>query len=113
LADVTARDALIDRAKTILRMRQSRERLLGRAMIGEPAFDLFLSLYLTPEAQETSLASLARMAAVPYSSAVRWISYLVDKEYVSRRESKSDRRVTSVHLTQTGRAILDEFLAIR
>jgi DNA-binding MarR family transcriptional regulator len=112
-ADAMSPQALVERAQAILRVRQSRDRLLGRAMIGEPAYDLLLALYLTPDTEVTSLASLAKSAAVPYSSAGRWIAYLVDKGFVSRRQSSSDRRVTSVHLTRAGRAVLDEFLAIR
>lgn len=104
---------LVARAKTILRVRRSRERLMGRAMIGEPAFDLFLSLYVNSGAGEISLTRLARSANVPYSSAVRWISYLADKGFVVRCHSESDRRTVSVRLTRSGQAVLDEFLAVQ
>ena len=113
LSEIMPPQPFVERARTILRIRRSRERLLGRAMIGEPAFDLFLMLYVRSQEGEISLSSLAKSAGVPYSSAVRWITYLIDKGYVSRRGSKSDRRASLVHLTQAGRAVLDEFLAIQ
>jgi DNA-binding MarR family transcriptional regulator len=106
-------DALFQRAQSILRVRQARERLLGRAAIGDPAFDLLLCLYLRSGQTATSLTDLARSANTPYSSAMRWIRYLGDKGLVERMESRSDRRSTLVHLTRTGRAVLDELFALR
>ena len=107
-----AENVLRARAESILRVRQARERLLGRAVMGEPAFDLLLCLYIRSEHKETSLASLARPARIPYSSALRWIHYLSDKGLVECTESKVDRRVTSVELTASGRAILDELFRL-
>jgi DNA-binding MarR family transcriptional regulator len=106
-------EALLERAESILRVRGARERLLGRAAIGEPAFDLLLCLYVRLGQKETSLTSLARAAGIPYSSAMRWIRYLADKGLADRTESRSDRRATCVQLTPSGRAVMDEFLAVR
>lgn len=104
---------LLERAESILRVRRARERLLGRAVIGEPVFDLLLSLYVRSGQEETSVTSLARPAGVPYSSAVRWISYLDDKGLVERTESRTDRRAICVRLTAYGRAVMDELLSLR
>jgi DNA-binding MarR family transcriptional regulator len=112
-SDMMPPHALLERAESILRVRRSRERLFGRAMIGEPAFDLLLHLYVRAQEGEASLNSLAKTAAIPYSSASRWISYLADKGLVERRKSESDRRVILVDLTPSGRAVLDEFLVIQ
>jgi DNA-binding MarR family transcriptional regulator len=106
-------EALLERARSILRVRRARERLLGRAVVGEPAFDLLLSLYVRLGETETSLTSLATPADIPYSSAARWIRYLEDKGLVERAESKSDRRVICVQLTPAGRAVLDELFSLR
>lgn len=105
--------ALLERAEAILRVRRARERLLGRAVIGEPVFDLLLCLYVRSGQTETSLTSLAKPAGVPYSSAIRWISYLNDKGLVECTESRTDRRATCVRLTVYGRAVMDELLALR
>jgi DNA-binding MarR family transcriptional regulator len=80
---------------------------------GEPAFELLLRLYVRADQRGASLSSLAKPAGIPYSSAMRWTAYLADKGFVSRRESESDRRAISVHLTPAGRAVMDELLAIR
>jgi DNA-binding MarR family transcriptional regulator len=106
-------DLLLERARSILRVRRARERLLGRAVIGEPVFDLLLSLYVRSGQRGTSLTSLAKPAGVPYSSAIRWISYLDGKGLVERTESKADRRATCIRLTEYGRAVMDELLSLR
>ena len=106
-------EALLERAETILRVRAARERMLGRAAIGEPAFDLLLRLYVRLGQKEASLTGLATAAGVPHSSAMRWVRYLADKGLVELKESNLDRRSTCVELTPGGRAMMDEFLSVR
>jgi len=105
--------ALLERAESILRVRRAREKLLGRAIIGEPAFDLLLCLYLQSGQKGSSVSSLARPAGIAYSSAMRWIRYLADKGLVERTDSRSDRRAICVQLTPSGRAVLDELFSLR
>ena len=105
--------ALLERAESIQRVRRAREKLLGRAVIGEPAFDLLLCLYLQSGQKGSSVTSLARPAGIAYSSAMRWIRYLADKGLVERADSTSDRRAICVQLTPSGRAVLDELFSLR
>jgi len=105
--------ALLERAESILRVRRAREKLLGRAVIGEPAFDLLLCLYLQSGQKGSSVTSLARPAGIAYSSAMRWVRYLADKGLVERTDSRSDRRAICVGLTPSGRAVLDELFSLR
>jgi DNA-binding MarR family transcriptional regulator len=105
-------ETLLKRAESVLRVRRARERLLGRAAIGDPVFDLLLCLYVRSGQTATSLTDLARSANTPHSSATRWIRYLADKGLVLRTESRSDRRSTLVHLTSSGRAVLEELFAL-
>jgi len=105
-------ETLLKRAESILRVRQARARLLGRAAIGDPVFDLLLCLYVRSGQTATSLTDLARSASTPHSSATRWIRYLADKGLVQRMESRSDRRSMLVHLTPTGCAMLEELFAL-
>lgn len=104
---------LLERAESIQRVRRARERLLGRAAIGEPAFDLLLCLYLQSGQKGSSVTSLARPAGIAYSSAMRWIRYLADKGFVERTDSRLDRRAICVQLTPSGRAVLDELFSLR
>jgi DNA-binding MarR family transcriptional regulator len=106
-------EALLERAKSVLRVRRARERLFCRAMFGEPAFELLLYLYVQSGQKGISLTSLTKPARIPYSSAIRWIRYLADKGLVECAESRSDRRATTIQLTPSGRAVMDEFLSLQ
>ncbi|HVU28882.1 MAG TPA: PAS domain-containing protein [Sphingomicrobium sp.] len=105
-------EELLERARSMLRVRNSRERLFGRSMVGEPAFDLLLSLYVRSGQKETSLSKLASAAGIPHSSAIRWIRYLCDKGLLEIGESISDRRAICAQLTPAGRATMEEFLML-
>ena len=105
---------LLQTAEAILRVRRARASFLGHALLRESAFDLFLTLYVLSAKQETiSLSGLARAAGVSGASAWRWFAYLADKGFVTRSQSTADRREISVSLTDSGRALLNEFLAAR
>jgi DNA-binding MarR family transcriptional regulator len=106
-------EALFERAESILRVRRARERLFCRAMLGEPAFELLLCLYVQAGQKGISLASLTKPTSIPYSSAIRWIRYLTDKGFVECAESRSDRRATTIQLTASGRAVMDKFLSLQ
>jgi DNA-binding MarR family transcriptional regulator len=87
---------------------------MGQAMLSGAAFNLFLALYVLSAKQATvSLSGLAKAAGVPGTSAWRWLAYLVDKGFVTRSQSITDRRAISVCLTDSGRAVFNEYLAIR
>ncbi len=105
---------LLAKAEEMLRVRRAGGQLLGHAMLKDPAFDLFLVLYVLAARQETvSLSCLAKAAGIPGTSAWRWLAYLVDKGFVSRCPSTTDRRAMSAALTDAGRAVFNEFLATR
>jgi DNA-binding MarR family transcriptional regulator len=105
---------LLERAEEILRVRRARGQVLGHAMLKDPAFDLFLALYvLSAKQASVSLSGLAKAAGIPGTSAWRWLAYLVDKGFVTRCPSATDRRALSASLTDTGRAVFNEFLATR
>ena len=106
-------EALFKRAESILRVRRARERLFCRAMLGEPAFELLLCLYVQSGQMGVSLTSLTRPTNIPYSSAIRWIRYLAGKGFVECAESRSDRRATTIRLTPSGRAVMEEFLSLQ
>jgi DNA-binding MarR family transcriptional regulator len=82
-------------------------------MVGEPAFELLLCLYVQSGQKGISLTSLTKPTGIPYSSAIRWIRYLTDKGFVECAESRSDRRATTIQLTASGRAVMDEFLSLQ
>jgi DNA-binding MarR family transcriptional regulator len=101
-----------DHLKTIavrmLELRRSRTEFLNRAMLGEPAYEMLLRLYVS--AEPLTAARLADLAGVPHSSAVRWIDYLASKDLVTRDRHPRDRRATVIDLTLKGKETLDALL---
>lgn len=95
----------------ILEFRRSRATFLNAAMLGEPAYEMLLCLYVSEGAGDPMTpARLAELTDVPHSSALRWIDYLVDKELVTREAHPSDRRATVIDLTPKGKQALDALL---
>jgi DNA-binding MarR family transcriptional regulator len=92
----------------MLELRRSRTEFLNRAMLGEPAYEMLLRLYVSVE--PLTAARLADLAGVPHSSAVRWIDYLASKDLVTRDKHPKDRRATVIELTLKGKETLDALL---
>lgn len=103
------RRILLEVARRAIKFRRWRVNLFDRAMLGEPAYDLLLALYVAEEdLGQVTATQLADCADVAQSSAQRWIDYLVGKQLVERSPNRHDKR-SSVHkLSAKGRAALDE-----
>jgi DNA-binding MarR family transcriptional regulator len=102
----TPREKLIDRARMSLALRRRRTEFLNRAMFGEPAYEMLLTLYVE-EGEEITAARLAEMTGIAQSSALRWIDYLVSKQLVRRERHPTDKRALVVKLSSKGRSALD------
>lgn len=98
------------KATASLERRRTRARFFKRGMVGEPPFDLLLTLYVEGASKGfMSISELARLADLPLSTSTRWLQYLEDEKLVSRDRDREDRRVMLVSLTNTGREKLDSF----
>ena len=98
-------------AHGVLELRRARTEFLNPAMLGEPAYDMLLCLYVSEgSADPLTPARLADLSGVPQSSALRWIEYLVSKELVARDRHPNDRRASVVGLTAKGREALEALL---
>ena len=101
---------LLQFGRLVFALRRDRCEFLHPAMLGEPAFDMLLALYIADESAEVTLAKLADLSGVPQSSGLRWIDYLCSKKLISRTRHPSDGRAWVLRLTETGRAALDGLL---
>lgn len=115
----TARLAAIARAEYASRRR--RDKLFAADIFAEPAWDMLLDLYVQRfYARKVSINSLCIAAAVPPTTALRWIGKLEFSGLIDRRPSPNDARVVYVTLSARGLALmehnlrdqLDEFAAI-
>ena len=91
--------------------RRRRNRLFGDGVFAEPAWDMLLDLYVQDHlGRAVSIQSLCVAAAVPPTTALRWIGRLVDRGLVLRTPSRHDNRVVHVGLTADGRAGMERYL---
>ena len=106
------RRALVGRASRALRLRKRREAIFGKAMFGEPPFDMLLALYVNEETEgPMTISRLAELASVPRSTVMRWLDYLVGHGLVGRKPGANYKRKLGVFLTDTGRKALDELFS--
>jgi DNA-binding MarR family transcriptional regulator len=100
-------DSYLKVARDTLEYRRRRYRYFPRGMLGEPAFDIMLSLYVAEsEQRHVTHTMIAEMAEVPSSSAHRWIDFLAGKRFLDRAKHPFDSRATVLMLTPEGRKSL-------
>ena len=100
--------ALVAKARAVFQERKRREEFLSRAMLGEPAWDMLLGLYIDPD-QRMSVGRLVTMVAVPQTTALRWIDYLEKERLIMKRDDPDDRRFVNIELLDRGRKALDAY----
>lgn len=103
-------------ARLALKLRAGRARWLPAAILGEPAWDMLLDLFVSHvDGFPVPTTSLSVAAGVPPTTGLRWIAQLEAAGIVTRAQSPEDRRVNEVRLTDEGlgimRACLGEMFA--
>lgn len=101
-----------DYIRKIIRVRRSRERFFDRDLFADPAWDIMLTL-LEAEIRQvrTTITSLCESAAVPNTTALRWISILTEKGIVVRRNDPHDGRRIFAELSTESSRNLRQFFA--
>lgn len=107
--DEIARLAAVAKAEYTSRRR--RERLFHAHVFAEPAWDMLLDLYIQRhKARPVSIHSLCIAAAVPPTTALRWIGKLDAAGLVGRQRCPHDNRVIHMALSDEGLAIMENYL---
>jgi hypothetical protein len=103
-------------ARILIAERRLRDGVLGADLFGEPVWDMLLDLFVAHEEQErVSVSSLCIAAAVPATTALRWVNHLVKREMIIRWPDPTDgRRVwiaLSPHMVSEMRRLLKVWMA--
>lgn len=86
--------------RKILRQRQLRARFIEGDLFADPAWDMLLDLAAAQgEGKQVSVTSLCIAAAVPPTTALRWIGQMVDGGLFRRVLDDNDRRRAFIELT--------------
>ena len=102
---------LAAKARMIWEQRDRRRRFLDGDLLGEPAWDMLLDLFIHFAAgAKVSTTSLCIASRVPNSTALRHIGQLEKAGYAERSQSGYDRRVTFVALTEKGVLAMGRYL---
>lgn len=91
--------------------RRRRDASFAPGTFAEPAWDMLLDLYVQQhQKRSVSIHSLCIAAAVPPTTALRWIGRLVEAGLMKREPSLQDNRVVYVALTDEGRSAMEKYL---
>lgn len=91
--------------RAVLRIRRLREQIFPPDMFADPAWDILLDLMAARlEKTRVSVSSLCIAAAVPPTTALRWIRHLTDNGLLERQADPDDGRRIFITLSEKGAA---------
>jgi hypothetical protein len=101
--------------RALIRARRMRDQYLPADLFADPAWDMMLDLLAAQLAgQRVSVSSLCIAAAVPPTTALRWIRQLSDRAIFARIDDPADGRRVFIELTEAAtQAVLSWANAIR
>lgn len=106
------REALLQRARDIFRLRRSRVQRFGRAMFGEPAWDMLLAVYIGErQGSSPTIAQLTGFTDAPPKVALRWLDHLIGENLVMLDGPRDVPERTSLGLTLSARDDLEAYLS--
>jgi len=88
--------------REIIRQRQLRTRFFDPELFADPAWDILLDLTAArAEGKQVSVSSLCIAAAVPPTTALRWISQMTETGLLDRVRDPADRRRAFIELSDS------------
>lgn len=105
--------ATVARVKSMIKARRNRERFFPGHMFADPGWDILLGLTLAElECRRVSISQLCQVAAVPATTALRWIQTMTDNGMVQRRPDPLDARRVFVELSQSALNSMMQYLRL-
>ena len=101
------------RAKRLYDERRRRAAVFGSddVLFGEPAWDILLDLFMAWSDRRTvRIGDACIAAAVPKTTALRWLETLTERRLVERTSDRSDARSGIVCLTTRGIEVMTTYL---
>jgi hypothetical protein len=98
--------------RAIIRARRMRDQYFRGEIFADPAFDMLLDLYAARlEGHRVAVSSLCIAAAVPATTALRWIKQLTDRGLFVRQADPQDGRRIYIDLSESAAAAMGNYLA--
>lgn len=97
-------------ARETIRRRRKREEHFPSGLFADPGWDIMLDLYAAHyENAAVSVSSLCIAAAVPQTTALRWIAMMTDEGWLVRWADTADRRRAYLKLSDKARRRMDAY----
>lgn len=98
--------------RAAIRARRLRDQFFASEFFADPAWDMLLDLYAARlEGRRVSVSSLCIAAAVPPTTALRWIGTLHDAHLFGRQPDPQDKRRAHITLTQRAADAMRNYFA--
>ena len=98
--------------RSIIRARRLRDHYFRGALFADPAWDMLLDLFAARlEKRRVAVSSLCIAAAVPATTALRWIKSLTDQRLLVRVADPQDGRRVFIELSDEAAAGLESYLS--
>jgi DNA-binding MarR family transcriptional regulator len=111
-ANDTSRTIEAKMLRDIIKTRRLRERFFAAELFADPAWDILLDLKAAAqEGQKVSVSSLCIAAAVPPTTALRWITAMTESGMLVRQQDPDDARRVFIDLSDDTNAKLDDYFA--
>jgi DNA-binding MarR family transcriptional regulator len=98
-------------ARALIKERRDRAKFFGRAMFGEPAWEMLLVLYASEGSERYTISRLAESGDAARATALRWIEYLLKERLIERSPHPTDKRSFFVKLADKGRQALEGYFS--
>jgi DNA-binding MarR family transcriptional regulator len=97
--------------RELIRLRRLRAKHFDQELFADPAWDILLDLYAAQlEGRRTTVSSLAIAAAVPPTTALRWIQKLTSRGLLVRVSEGADRRRVYIELSAGAYTSVEAYL---
>ena len=99
--EIVAPPVSAESVRALIRRRRLRDRFFDEGLFADPAWDILLDLYAARlEGTRVYVSSLCYAAAVPATTALRWIAQMTDSGLLTREADLRDKRRQYVELTE-------------
>jgi DNA-binding MarR family transcriptional regulator len=98
--------------REMIKLRRMRDRFFDAELFADPGWDIMLDLYAAQaEGKQVSVSSLCIAAAVPPTTALRWITNMTEMGLLERKQDPYDARRVFIVLADATLAKLDGYFA--
>jgi DNA-binding MarR family transcriptional regulator len=105
-------DVPVETVRSVIRARRLRSQFFAEELFADPAWDMLLDLFQAEIAQlRVPVSSLCIAAAVPATTALRWLKSMTDRRLFVRRPDPHDGRRVFVELSPEASTAMRRYFA--